>query len=183
MISSPTCAGRQCSAIAVGLGVREQLAVQLVGREIAAFLASESCVAHADPDVGVDGVGLGGGLTAGRWSARLRRRRWRLTRRARPRRASARSPRAWRPRSVMPAIAPSTISDAVTLLPSPTYASLRPSSVPKRSLHRQQIGERLARVVILGQEVEDRDCSPARRASRPSRASRCGCRSRARSER
>jgi hypothetical protein len=56
VISSPGWAGRQCSAIAGG-GAVEQGVVDAEGRERRAALGGRRLVAHADPYVGVDGVG------------------------------------------------------------------------------------------------------------------------------
>ena len=61
MISSPGCAGRQCSAIAPRRAAVEQRVVEAVGRErLAAPRAARLVVAHRDPDVGVERVGAVG---------------------------------------------------------------------------------------------------------------------------
>ena len=61
MISSPGWAGRQWRTIAVVLGGAEQVGVDPERRQVGAAALRLLLVAHADPDVGVDRVGAGGG--------------------------------------------------------------------------------------------------------------------------
>ena len=61
MISSPGWAGRQWRTIALVLGGAEQVGVDAERRQVGAAARRLLLVAHADPDVGVDRVGAGGG--------------------------------------------------------------------------------------------------------------------------
>ena len=89
-------------------GEREQLLVELVGREVGAAALGVVLVAHADPDVGVERVGSGGGLAR---VVGVERRQARL---------ELDSRRGAATRTSTPAVRPRIASERATLLPSPT---------------------------------------------------------------
>ena len=160
VISSPGCAGRQCSANASGAGLVEQLVGDRVRRErLAARGGGVLGVAHRHPHVGVDGVGAGDRLrrdrrsstasvsvelvAVGRRDAHLHPRQRADARRASGRRCCRRRRR----------------------------RATRPSSEPERLAQRQQVGERLARVVQRREHVHHRHGGVLgeRRRARPRR--------------
>ena len=55
----------------------------------------------------------------------------------------------------MPIITAAWASEVATLLPSPTYAMVRPVSDAETLQQRQQVGQRLARVLLVGERVDD----------------------------
>ena len=67
----------------------------------------------------------------------------------------------------MPHIVAPRASDRATLLKSPTQATVAPGEVAELLAHGEQVGQRLARVAPVGQEVDDRD----RRRRRPGSSS------------
>ena len=57
-------------------------------------------------------------------------------------------------------MAPACAIEVATLLPSPTNATVRPARSPKPLLQRQNVGERLTRVFLVGQRVDDGHPAP-----------------------
>ena len=55
----------------------------------------------------------------------------------------------------MPIITAAWASEVATLLPSPTYAMVRPASASEPLLQREQVGHGLARVLLVGERVDD----------------------------
>ena len=145
MISSPGCAGRQCSAIAPGRGAVEQRVVESVGRErLAAPRRLGVVVAHRDPDVGVERVGAGG---------RLRRVVGEL--RAVGLGAAA-APPARRSRTSRPAVGAEDRERARDVVAVADVGEHAAAQVAERLAQRHQVGERLARVVAGREHVHDR---------------------------
>ena len=170
MISSPGWAGRQWRTIARLLGGAEKVLVDPERRQVGAAPRRLLLVAHADPDVGVDRVGAGGGrarvvgqlhpvplleLVAGR---------------RRDDDLDAAELAGDRQRA----------GDVVAVA---DVGEPEAGQVAEPLAQGQQVGERLAGMVERGQRVDDRDLGLARRARRRSRASRSGSRSRRRSAR
>ena len=151
--SSPRWAGRQCRNHAVRPGRVHERGVDLVARERGSPDVGLVLLAHRRPHVGVDGVGALHGLVrvgdelddaaevAGPLDDVRRR---------------ARSPAATRRSARRRVSAAANASDAATLLPSPTNTRRRPSSVPQLLPQREQVGQGLARVGAVGEQVHDR---------------------------
>ncbi len=89
----------------------------------------------------------------------------------------------------MPDSAAPRASDRATLLKSPIQATVRPARLAEGLAHREEVGQGLARVGLVGEEVDHRDArrarpwprdrrgrTPGRRAGRGSRRGRWRCR-------
>jgi hypothetical protein len=141
VISSPGCAGRQCSAIAPGAA--RSSSASSSRRERGAPLVGGLLVAHAHPDVGVDGVRAGDGLGRIGRQLRVRRAGQRVALRRGDRNLDARerAEQRQRPRDV---VAVADICDA------------QPLETTELLAQRHEVGECLAGVMTRGEHVEHR---------------------------
>ena len=161
--SSPRLAGRQWRKIASGLRERHQLLGHLdTGASAFARASRSRLLAHRGPHVGVDGV-CAGPAAAGSWTtvSSAPDRRGEAYARSRSTRGSGVNSGGHAIVRSRPASAATSSSEWATLSPpSPTKASRRPATVAERLLDRQQVRQRLARMVLVGERVHDRHRRP-----------------------
>ena len=151
---------------APGAARRHQAGVHLVGREHAAFRARPRLLSHRRPDVGVDGVGAGDGLL-------------RVTEQAQPR-AVARDARGLlgHARGQLVAVRrghvhgdaehDARVRERGRHVVAVAHERERPPApAPPVLLQRQDVGQRLAGVLFVGQRVDD--VEPGRRAANSTR--------------
>ncbi len=146
VISSPGWAGRQCSATACWVRAPQQLVAQAVRLQLAAaLLCKGGVVVHAQPDVGVNGVGL------------AYRGAWIFDQHGGPRGFGERVGRRRGDADLDPGQGAEDRQRSRHVVAVADVGELQTGELAELLLERQQVRERLTGVVTRGEHVDHRD--------------------------